>query len=362
MIGGVGQLAPHPEHLRVLLGRRGLDAGAAPRGRRALLRGARLRRPRRRRRGSSRPRSDRLLGEPEKNGFEALPALAEFLTLVDRRPSRPLADVTGEQQRVVVGYDIGSTGSKAVALDVESREIVWQGYVNTNGDPVGAAHALTRDLLAGPADGVPGHGGRHHGQRAGDRRLAARDLLRRRDACSSSTRSPPTPQGALHYDPRVDTIFEIGGQDAKYIRLEHGRVIDAAMNEACSAGTGSFIEEQGKKFADVESVVQLGEEALARLRRRLARPALLGLHGGGHRRVRRGRRRAADDHRRALRLDHPELPEPGEGQALGRPGDLLPGHAVLLGRAGRRRGAPDRQSRSSCRRTRARSARSASRC
>ena len=44
--------------------------------------------------------------------------------------------------------------------------------------------------------------------------------------------------GALHYDRRVDTIFEIGGQDAKYIRLADGRIIDCAMNEACSAGTG----------------------------------------------------------------------------------------------------------------------------
>jgi hypothetical protein len=34
------------------------------------------------------------------------------------------------------------------------------------------------------------------------------------------------------------------------------------MNEACSAGTGSFIEEQGKKFAGVDNVVQLGAEAL----------------------------------------------------------------------------------------------------
>ena len=35
------------------------------------------------------------------------------------------------------------------------------------------------------------------------------------------------------------------------------------MNEACSAGTGSFIEEQGRKFAGIRDVVQLGEEALA---------------------------------------------------------------------------------------------------
>ena len=69
--------------------------------------------------------------------------------------------------------------------------------------------------------------------------------------------------GALHYDPRVDTIFEIGGQDAKYTRLAEGRIIDCAMNEACSAGTGSFIEEQGRKFSGIEDVCQLGLAAQA---------------------------------------------------------------------------------------------------
>ena len=70
--------------------------------------------------------------------------------------------------------------------------------------------------------------------------------------------------GALHFDPRVDTIFEIGGQDAKYTRLAEGRIIDCAMNEACSAGTGSFIEEQGGKFAGIGDVVQLGAGGLPR--------------------------------------------------------------------------------------------------
>ncbi len=49
--------------------------------------------------------------------------------------------------------------------------------------------------------------------------------------------------GATQLDPEVDTIFEIGGQDAKYILLRNGVPIDYAMNAACSAGTGSFLEE-----------------------------------------------------------------------------------------------------------------------
>ncbi|MEA3276024.1 MAG: BadF/BadG/BcrA/BcrD ATPase family protein, partial [Pseudomonadota bacterium] len=203
-----------------------------------------------------------LLGEPEQNCFEEVPALAEFLAMVDRRPAAPVAAVRGDDQRLVVGYDIGSTGSKAVALDVENREIVWQGYVNTNGDPVAAAHGLTRELLAGPAGGcaVMAVGTTGSGREIAGSLLAScfggESVFILNEIAAHAA-------GALHYDPDVDTIFEIGGQDAKYVRLEQGRVIDAAMNEACSAGTGSFIEEQGKKFADVENVVQLGEQALS---------------------------------------------------------------------------------------------------
>src|SRR5680860_1875230 len=45
-----------------------------------------------------------------------------------------------------------------------------------------------------------------------------------------------------------DTIFEIGGQDSKFISLEEGVVVDFALNEACAAGTGSFLEEQAEKM------------------------------------------------------------------------------------------------------------------
>ena len=68
-----------------------------------------------------------------------------------------------------------------------------------------------------------------------------------------------------------DTIFEIGGQDSKFISLQDGVVVDFAMNEACAAGTGSFLEEQAEKlginiigeFAELalssEAPVRLGE-------------------------------------------------------------------------------------------------------
>ena len=54
--------------------------------------------------------------------------------------------------------------------------------------------------------------------------------------------------GAQILDPEVDTIFEIGGQDSKYIRLENGYVTDFEMNRICAAGTGAFVTEAAKIF------------------------------------------------------------------------------------------------------------------
>ncbi|GAF76707.1 unnamed protein product, partial [marine sediment metagenome] len=55
-------------------------------------------------------------------------------------------------------------------------------------------------------------------------------------------------RGALDVDSKVDTVFEIGGQDSKFISLEKGTIIDFTMNKACAAGTGSFLEEQAEEL------------------------------------------------------------------------------------------------------------------
>ncbi|HEX7509730.1 MAG TPA: acyl-CoA dehydratase activase-related protein, partial [Chitinivibrionales bacterium] len=70
---------------------------------------------------------------------------------------------------------------------------------------------------------------------------------------------------AAHFDPEVDTIFEIGGQDAKYTFLTAGVPSDYAMNEACSAGTGSFLEESAFESLGVrmEDIGALALGALA---------------------------------------------------------------------------------------------------
>jgi predicted CoA-substrate-specific enzyme activase len=67
---------------------------------------------------------------------------------------------------------------------------------------------------------------------------------------------------AVALDPRVDTIFEIGGQDSKYISLADGVIVDFMMNKACAAGTGSFLEEQAEKLG-LEIKEEFGAAALS---------------------------------------------------------------------------------------------------
>ncbi|MDJ0763717.1 MAG: acyl-CoA dehydratase activase-related protein [Myxococcota bacterium] len=208
------------------------------------------------------PQLQALLLAPESHPLDQLPPLSEYIDRV-KRLSAPAFDPTASPGYVslIVGYDIGSTGSKTVAVNAETGEPVWQGYVNTNGAPIRAAQELTRQFLASEvadypvvAVGATGSGREIVGSLMTTCYGADKVFVLNEIAAHA--------EGAIHYDSRVDTIFEIGGQDAKYIRLSSGRVVDAAMNEACSAGTGSFIEEQGRKFQGISSVVALGQAAV----------------------------------------------------------------------------------------------------
>ncbi len=212
--------------------------------------------------GAPVPCEEALLAEPQPADFDAVPALARSLARV-RRITRPLpAPSPSGHRRLILGFDIGSTGSKLVALDADVVEPVWEEYCSTGGQPVGAAQALMRRFAESAAGrwSVVACGATGSGREIVGSLLATCYGV---DVVYVLNEIAAHAEGALHYDARVDTIFEIGGQDAKYIRLAEGRVVDAAMNEACSAGTGSFIEEQGRKFSGIEDVRQLAREAIA---------------------------------------------------------------------------------------------------
>jgi predicted CoA-substrate-specific enzyme activase len=201
-----------------------------------------------------------LMEPPEASVVETLPSLSAALGRVRHMAPLPPRTWTAPTE-ILFGFDIGSTGSKAVALDLGSSELVWEGYLGTDGAPVQAAQALLRRFLESPASThrIKGFGVTGSGREIVGSLLS---ICYGGEAVWVMNEIAAHATGALSFDPRVDTIFEIGGQDAKYIRLEGGRVVDAAMNEACSAGTGSFIEEQGRRFHGIQDVQHLGRTAI----------------------------------------------------------------------------------------------------
>jgi predicted CoA-substrate-specific enzyme activase len=168
--------------------------------------------------------------------MDRLPPLAQFAGSVRVIPAA--ARVPPPEGPLVLGVDAGSTTTKAVLLDGATRGVVASHYTRTRGDPVAAVRECLRALAA----------------QAGDRPVglvattgSARELVGAYLGTGHVYNEISAhAAGAAHFDAEVDTIFEIGGQDAKYIHLRNGVPIDYAMNNACSAGTGSFLEESAQ--------------------------------------------------------------------------------------------------------------------
>jgi predicted CoA-substrate-specific enzyme activase len=144
-----------------------------------------------------------------------------------------------------LGLDIGSVSTNVVAID-EFGAVIHDVYLRTAGRPIEAVQQGLSELerLWGRRLEIRGVGTTGSG-----RELIAEFVGA--DAVNDEITAHKT--GAVHISSTlggepVDTIFEIGGQDSKFISIEHGIVVDFAMNEACAAGTGSFLEEQAEKL------------------------------------------------------------------------------------------------------------------
>ena len=147
----------------------------------------------------------------------------------------------------VIGLDVGSTTTKAVLLRTCDSAIVASVYLRTSGDPIAAAKQCYEYIDSKTSElsiriiglGVTGSG----------RNIVALHALT--DVIVNEIIAHAT--AAAFFDPEVDTIFEIGGQDAKYTFLTAGTPSDYAMNEACSAGTGSFLEEAAYESLNIKT-------------------------------------------------------------------------------------------------------------
>ncbi len=152
----------------------------------------------------------------------------------------PWTKKKGKQVEAYLGVDIGSTTTK-YALISETGQILHKSYVPTQGKPIEVTQRLLRTLhedvgqkIKLMAIATTGSGRNVVGD------FLSADLIL--DEITAHAR------GAVEIDPEVDTIFEIGGQDSKYIMIENTHPLDFDMNKVCAAGTGSFLHELANKM------------------------------------------------------------------------------------------------------------------
>ncbi len=171
--------------------------------------------------------------------FGVLPALTEFQDQVTFKTITRHPVEAGDV--CLLGLDVGSTTTKAVLVRKRDHALLADVYLRTNGDPIGAAQSCYRAILEQISRRVPPSSLLIEGLGicGSGRQIAG--LHAQSDGVMNEIIAHAT--AAAHFDADVDTIFEIGGQDAKYTFLVNGVAADYAMNEACSAGTGSFLEE-----------------------------------------------------------------------------------------------------------------------
>jgi predicted CoA-substrate-specific enzyme activase len=147
-------------------------------------------------------------------------------------------------EECILGLDVGSTTTKAVIIRISDSALLASTYLRTNGNPVQAAINCYKELKKQVLTDIKIIG---LGTTGSGRNIAALHALTKGIVNEIIAHAV----AAAYFDKDVDTIFEIGGQDAKYTHLTNGVASDYAMNEACSAGTGSFLEEAAKETLNI---------------------------------------------------------------------------------------------------------------
>ena len=192
------------------------------------------------------------------SSFEFLSPLSHHESLVTFKEGSRGCARPGDE--CVVGLDVGSTTTKAIVLRLSDNAMLASVYLRTNGDPIRASrmcYAQLAEQIASTPITILGLGTTGSGRLIAGLHALTKSVINEITAHATAAR---------FMDKEVDTVFEIGGQDAKYTYLVNGVATDYAMNEACSAGTGSFLEEAAGEH------LKIGVREIAPLALRASRP------------------------------------------------------------------------------------------
>jgi len=189
----------------------------------------------------------RLESLPQNSGtLECQPPLfaspAEYRAFVDRHAKmtvgeKSLAHYSGD---AYLGIDAGSTTTKVVLIDGDAN-ILYKYYSSNGGNPLPVIRQQLSTLYGLCGDRVRIRSGAVTGY--GEELMKAAFGV---DYGLVETVAHYT--AARHFDPEVDFIIDIGGQDIKCFHIKDGTVDSVILNEACSSGCGSFIETFAKSL------------------------------------------------------------------------------------------------------------------
>jgi predicted CoA-substrate-specific enzyme activase len=188
----------------------------------------------------------------EVHALPILPSLTPGLTSsnpeTDEKPLLPLGAVDA-----YLGLDVGSVSTN-LALLTPNLRVIEGIYLPTRGRPIEALNAGLRQIHEefGERLRILGVGATGSGRHLADKAAGA-----------DVTHNEITAQmvSSLLFFPRVETIFEIGGQDSKFIAVRNGRLADFEMNKICAGGTGSFLEEQAERLG-INIIAEFSQLAL----------------------------------------------------------------------------------------------------
>ncbi len=165
--------------------------------------------------------------------FDSEADYSEFLAR-HKRATVAKGDITAYKGDCFLGIDAGSTTTK-LALIGESGELLFSYYANNKGRPIETAKAAMQELFKLLPDTAKIKRACSTGY--GEELLKSAFSL---DEGEVETIAHTT--AAAFFERDVDCVLDIGGQDMKCIKLKDGAVESIMLNEACSSGCGSFIE------------------------------------------------------------------------------------------------------------------------
>lgn len=186
--------------------------------------------------------------------------LAQF-RLRHRAATAPRAELSAYRGPVYLGIDAGSTTTKLVVTGA-ADEILHTFYGSNKGNPLQSVTDALKEIYRVLPSGCHIAGAYATGYGEGLVKAALR-------LDGGEVETVAHYKAASRFMPEVDFILDIGGQDMKCIKIRGGAIDSLMLNEACSAGCGSFLE----SFA---SALELGIEAFAEAALEARKPVNLG--------------------------------------------------------------------------------------